>query len=49
MKKYSIISLLFVMFLFSCNDFLTEIPESEYSVEGGYKTEDDFQQAIIGL
>ena len=35
--------------LSSCADFLKLTPDSEYSVAGAYKTENDFTQAIIGV
>lgn len=33
----------------SCEDFLTEIPLSTYSVDGKYKNQTDFVQAIAGV
>jgi tetratricopeptide (TPR) repeat protein len=33
----------------ACEDFLTEIPLDTYSVEGKYKSQDDFVQAIAGV
>ena len=32
-----------------CNDFLTVLPDSSYSVAGGYQTQTDFEQAIAGV
>lgn len=32
-----------------CKKYLTVIPESEYSVEGAYSSQDDFEQAIAGV
>ena len=34
---------------FSCDDFLTTIPESSYSVAGAYKSQSDFEFAIAGV
>lgn len=39
-----ITSLLF--FYTGCDDFLTEVPQSEYSVAGSYKTQADFESGI---
>lgn len=45
-----ILLLILIVFLAGCDEeFLTEIPESEYSVEGAYKTQADFEQAIAGV
>ena len=33
----------------SCDDFLTTDPESQYSEEGAYKTQADFEYAITGV
>lgn len=41
--------LLSTFFMWSCNDFLTTVPESSYSVEGAYKTQSDFVFAIAGV
>lgn len=41
--------LFLISFLGGCEDFLTEIPESEYSVDGAYKTQADFEQAVAGV
>jgi hypothetical protein len=35
--------------LVSCNEFLELTPESEYSVSGAYKTQNDFTQASAGI
>ena len=36
-----------ILFLFvSCEDFLTEVPQSEYSVAGSYTTQKDFESGI---
>lgn len=32
-----------------CKKYLDVLPESEYSVSGAYKTENDFQQAVAGV
>ncbi|MEL7588239.1 MAG: RagB/SusD family nutrient uptake outer membrane protein [Prolixibacteraceae bacterium] len=50
MKKY-LISLLLLsgMVLSGCTDFLEVVPESSYSVNGAYQTENDFVQAIAGV
>ena len=32
-----------------CNDFLTVLPDSSYSVAGAYQTQTDFEQAIAGV
>lgn len=52
MKKYIYkfslalsLSLLFV----NCDDFLTTLPESAYSVAGAYKTQSDFEYAIAAV
>jgi hypothetical protein len=37
------------LFFTGCDDFLTEIPLDAYSVDGKYKTQDDFVQAIAGV
>ncbi|MEI6277553.1 MAG: RagB/SusD family nutrient uptake outer membrane protein, partial [Prolixibacteraceae bacterium] len=41
--------LLAVISFIGCKDFLTVIPESSYSVEGGYQSQSDFEQAIAGV
>ena len=42
--------LLFGAILFAgCNDFLTVLPDSSYSVAGGYQSQSDFEQAIAGV
>lgn len=41
--------LLLVIISGGCKKFLTELPESEYSVDGSYKTQADFEQAIAGV
>ena len=46
--KISIV-LLFSFLLFGCNDFLTTVPESAYSVDGFYKSESDFKYAIASV
>lgn len=47
--KRIIFSLIFILTIFaSCEDFLTVVPESTYSVESGYRTQKDFTQAIAG-
>jgi len=46
-QKISIIILL-SLFLTSCDDFLTTVPESDYSTEGFYESESDFEYAIAG-
>lgn len=33
----------------SCNDFLTVLPDDQYSVEGMYKNQKDFEQAVYGV
>lgn len=38
-----------ITLLSGCNDFLKLTPDSEYSVAGAYKTENDFIQAIVGV
>lgn len=45
----SIIILVIAIFCNGCNDFLSEIPQSSYSVVGSYKTQKDFIQAIAGV
>lgn len=35
--------------IISCNDFLTTIPESSYSVDTFYKTQSDFEKAIAAV
>ncbi|MDR0756965.1 MAG: RagB/SusD family nutrient uptake outer membrane protein [Tannerella sp.] len=47
--KYIGLSFLACMFFAACEDFLTEIPLDAYSVEGKYKTQADFTQAIAGV
>ncbi len=42
-------ALLSLVALPGCKKFLDVLPESEYSVSGAYKTENDFQQAVAGL
>lgn len=51
MKRiYLYIAVLLAGSLFTgCNKYLNVLPESEYSVSGSYKTENDFQQAIAGV
>jgi len=51
MKKYLIYSImLFIgICINGCNDFLTVVPISEYSVDGAYKTQTDFEQAIAAV
>jgi hypothetical protein len=51
MKKYLIYLLIAFLgiFLTGCNKFLTLVPDSEYSVEGAYKTQIDFEQAIAAV
>jgi hypothetical protein len=50
MKNKCIVLLLLGSILFAgCKKFLTQIPESEYSVEGSYHSQADFQQAIAGI
>ncbi|WP_207505828.1 RagB/SusD family nutrient uptake outer membrane protein [Telluribacter humicola] len=50
MKKLIYSSLLIVsVALTACTKFLEMTPESEYSVAGAYKTQNDFQQAIAGV
>lgn len=53
MKKITRYSLLLALcgssFLISCDDFLTTIPESSYSAEGSYKSQDDFNYAIAAV
>lgn len=51
MKKfYKYIAVLLLSASFTgCNDFLTLIPESNYSVAGAYKSQSDFVQAIAGV
>ena len=51
MKKIiNFIGIMSVCILFtSCEDFLTEIPLSQYSVDGKYKNQTDFTQAAAGL
>ena len=46
--KYICLSMV-CMLLSTCDDFLTEIPLDAYSVDGKYKTQDDFVQAIAGV
>jgi hypothetical protein len=46
---YKSFLLLTVITLVSCNDFLTVLPDSSYSVEGGYQKQIDFEQAIAGV
>ena len=42
--------ILLIAFSFSsCEDFLTEIPQDTYSVDGKYKNQVDFDQAIAGI
>lgn len=41
--------LLLVIISGGCKKYLTELPESEYSVDGSYKTQADFEQAIAGV
>ncbi len=43
------ILVLFSLLLISCDDFLTTVPESDYSVEGFYQTESDFKYAIASV
>ena len=47
-QKISIIVLL-SLFLISCDDFLTTVPESDYSTEGFYESESDFEYAIASV
>lgn len=35
--------------LMGCTDFLSVVPDSQYSVAGSYKTQNDFKQAIAGV
>ncbi|GAB2785840.1 RagB/SusD family nutrient uptake outer membrane protein [Rhabdobacter roseus] len=50
MKKILYSTLLIVsVCLSACDKFLELTPESEYSVAGAYKTQNDFQQAIAGV
>ena len=48
-KTLYIIALSLGVTLSSCNEFLELTPESEYSVSGAYKTQNDFTQAIAGV
>ncbi len=44
-----LIVLLVSLVTWSCNDFLTTVPESLYSVAGSYKTQSDFEYAIAAV
>jgi len=46
--KISIV-LLFSFLLLGCDDFLTTVPESAYSVDGFYQSESDFKYAIASV
>jgi len=43
------ISLFLSIFFISCGDFLVTVPESSYSVDGAYKTQNDFVYAVAGV
>lgn len=46
---YLYISLCFAgICLFGCKKYLTEVPESSYSVAGSYKSQSDFEMAVAG-
>lgn len=47
--KILLVSLLGIPSLSSCDHFLTCDPESSYTVNGAYKTQDDIQQASLGI
>ncbi|MDR2775471.1 MAG: RagB/SusD family nutrient uptake outer membrane protein [Tannerella sp.] len=47
--KYIGLSFFACILFTACEDFLTEIPMDAYSVDGKYKTQDDFIQAIAGV
>jgi starch-binding outer membrane protein, SusD/RagB family len=42
---YSFLSIIFI----GCNEFLTTLPESSYSVAGAYQSQSDFEYAIAGV
>jgi len=44
-----LIALAVSIFSFGCDDFLTTVPESSYSVAGAYKTQSDFEFAVAGV
>lgn len=46
---YILFSSVMLLFLTSCSDFLDVSPDSDYTVEQGYKTEADFEQAISAV
>lgn len=48
MKKYIIGLLAASMFLTSCEDFLTKVPETQLSLDTFFKNENDFTQAVNG-
>lgn len=43
--KYTLLASLFILSL-ACEEFLTEVPQSEYSVAGSYRTQGDFESGI---
>jgi starch-binding outer membrane protein, SusD/RagB family len=51
MKKSILYIIIFTLafFLNSCDNYLTVEPESDYSTDGAYKTQTDFQQAIAAV
>jgi len=46
---YKAFLLLAVTIFTGCSDFLTVLPDSSYSLAGGYKSQADFVQAIAGV
>ncbi len=52
MKKFSykfLTTLLLGLILLGCDDFLTTVPESSYSVAGAYQSPSDFEYAIAAV
>jgi len=46
---YKSFTLLGIFLIWSCDDFLTTVPESSYSVASAYKNQSDFEYAIAGV
>jgi hypothetical protein len=49
LKTYLAIIVLVSILLGGCSDYLKLAPESELSLDGAYKTQSDFEQAIAGV
>jgi hypothetical protein len=49
LKIYSAILILISLLYTGCSDYLQLVPDSEFSLDGAYKTQTDFEQAIAGV